>query len=134
MPVARLSWRVVEFGGEHFHRGEVAEGEVDPLVVVVDRLGEVDHANPLAPGGQRVLEELELGRRGQRVVAADRDQGVHVERPQGVVGHAERGGTLRVGHVRRVLHRLARIGPGGADHDARAYCGRRSRVRWSSRL
>ena len=104
----------------HVDGREVAEREVDARVIVVDRLGQVDDGNPLAAGGQLLLEELELVGRLQRVVAADGDQGVDAHRHQRVVDRLQRRGALGVLQVRRVGDVLARIGPGRADQDALA--------------
>ena len=67
------------------------------------------------PGGQRLLEELELVGRLQRVVAADGDQGVDVQRQQGLVDRLQRRRPLRVLASAPGANVLAGIGPGGAD-------------------
>ena len=72
------------------------------------------------PGGQLLLEELELVGGLQRVVAADRDQGVDAQRDQRVVDGLQRRGPLRVLQVAGIGDVLAGIGPGGADQDALA--------------
>ena len=82
--------QVADLRGQDLDGREVAEGEVDAHVVVVDRLGQMDHGDAAAAGGQLLLEELELVGRLQRVVAADGDQGVHAQRDQGVVDGPQR--------------------------------------------
>ena len=75
------------------------------------------------PGGKLLLEELELVGVFEGVVAADGNQGVHLQRDQGVVDGPQRRhprGVLQVGAVRHVL---AGIGPRGADDDALAVAG-----------
>ena len=75
------------------------------------------------PGGQVLLEHLELVGGLERVVAADRDQGVDAERAEGVVDGLQRRGPLGIAQVGRVGDVLARVGPRGADQDALAVAG-----------
>ncbi len=109
--------QVAHLGGEELDGGEVAEGEVDAHVVVVDRLRQVDDGNPAAAPRQLLLEELELVGGFQRVVAADGDQRVDLQRDQRVVDRLQRRDPLRVLQVGGVGDVLARIGPRRADQN-----------------
>ena len=75
--------QVADLGGEELDGREVAEGEVDAHVVVVDRLGQVDDRDAAAARRELLLEELELVGGLERVVAADGDQGVDAQRSTG---------------------------------------------------
>ena len=110
--------QVADLAGQRLDGREVAEGEVDAAVVVVDRLGDVDHRDPRLVRGQVVLEPLELVGGLERVVAADRDQGIDAERRRAPMDRAELGGTLGIGQMSGLRDVLAGIGPRRPDQDA----------------
>lgn len=103
---------------EEFDRGEVTERERNPFVVVVDRFREVDDLNAFRVGRFAVHEELELRGRGERVVAADRDERVDTERAERLVDGFHRGELFGVFEVGRRFEVFARVGARGADADA----------------
>ena len=112
--------QIADFARQNVHRREVSEGEVDARVVVVDRLRHVDHRDSLVARRQLLLEEPEFVGRFQGVVAADGDQGVDLERTQGLVDGPQPGGSGGVLEVFRPENLLAGVGPRGADQHALA--------------
>ena len=114
---------IPDLAGEGLDGGEVAEGEVDAEVVVVDRLGDVHHGDPPGALGQVSLEHLELVGGLERVVAADGDERVDLQRRERRVHGAERAGLLLVAEVGGAVHEPAGVGPGGAEQDAAAVPG-----------
>ena len=119
----RVVEQVADLTTERVDGREVAEREIDAHVVVVDRLRQVHDRDPLGVGRQAVLVELELVGRFERVVATDRDQRLDAQRPEPLVGVFQRLHPLGILEVARMRDVLARIGAGGADHDALAAAG-----------
>ena len=72
----------------------------------------MNDANPRLVFWKRVLVELELGGRGQGVVATDRDQRTDAEGLQRVADILHLLGLFRIRQILRLLERLAGIGSG----------------------
>ena len=115
-----IGQEIADFLGQDIDGGEVAEGEIDARVIVVDGFGQVHDGNPLAARGQLFLEELELVGGLQGVVAADGNQGIDADREQGVVNRFEIFVAFGVLQMRGIGNVLARIGPRRADQNTLA--------------
>ena len=89
-----------------------------PRVIVVDRLGQMDDGKATCAGGQVVLEQLHFVGCLERVVAADRDQRVDLERTEAFVDASQRCHQLGILQVCGGVDVFARVGAGGADHDS----------------
>ena len=113
----RVGADVEQLLGHDVDGGEEAEGEVDTLVVVVDRLGDVHHAHPWRVCGESLLVLVEEVRRLEGVVPADRDQRFDADVDEPVVDAAQPLGLLGVGQVFGPADLLAGIGAGRPDED-----------------
>lgn len=108
---------VADLGSEGFDGGEVAEGEVDAAVVVVDGLGDMDNADLLGTSRQAFLKETELVGGFEGVVAADGDEGIDFERSKSFIDRLEGRGLCGVLHVRGSADEFAGVVAGGANED-----------------
>ena len=108
---------VLQLLGHDVHRREVAEGEVDAGVVVVDGLREVHDSHPPRAFGKRVLKGVEEVGGAQRAIATNAYQRVDLEVDQRVVDVAQTGYALAVGEIFGAAHLFARVGATCADKD-----------------
>ena len=115
--------QVADFPRQNFDRGKIAEGEIDTGIIVVDGLGNVDHADSPRRRRQRLLKLGEFVGRLQGVVAPDGDQRVDVKRRQGLVYGAQGCHALRVLVVFRRLYPCPGVGPCRSDHDPLGVAG-----------
>ena len=67
---------------------------------------------------QVFLEQLELVGGLERIVAADRDEGIDAQRSQSLVNRSQGRRAVGVGQMAGMRDVLAGVGPGRADHDA----------------
>ena len=109
--------QVAQLARHEINGREETEREVDAFVVIVDRLRQVDDADLLRVGTERILVELEFRSSRERVVAADGDQDVDAQRAECVVDRLHRSGGFGIGEVFRFAHRFARVGSCGTDDD-----------------
>jgi hypothetical protein len=83
--------QVSNFGTQSFNGGEVAEGEIDAGVVVVDGLGNMHDRHAFLAFGKPILEGLQLVGGFERIIAADGDQRINTQRSQAFVNSTQRG-------------------------------------------
>jgi len=114
-------------GGEVSGRHE-AERPVDAVVVVVDRLREVNEADR-TQSRHRLLDAVEVVRGLERVVTADGDERIDLMRSQRVEDVAEFGVLLAIREVVEGGDSLARVRPRGSEDDGRIVADRRDVVR-----
>ena len=110
--------QIADLAGQGLDGREIAEGEVDAPVIVIDRLGHVNHGDSRLFRGQVILEPLELVGGLERVVAADRDQGIHAQRGERPMDRAKLGRALGIGQVSGLRDVLAGVRPRRPDQDA----------------
>jgi len=110
--------QVSELPRDHVDRGEEPEGEIDAVIVVVDRLGEVHDFHALGARGQALLVFEENVRGLQRAVAADRDEAVDAELEQALIDDAQALHLRGVVEIRHPFDFPARAPPRGTDDDA----------------
>ena len=118
-----IGQEIADLAGQGLDGREIAEGEVNAPVIVVDRLGYVHHGDSRLVRGQIILKPLELIGGLERVVTTDRDQGVHSQRRKRTMHRAELGRALGIGEVRGLRHVFAGVCPRGADQDPARVAG-----------
>ena len=103
---------------QELHGREIPERKVDPPIVVVDRLGQMHNGNPLFRLRQTVHVHLELVGGLERIVAADRDEAVDLQRSKSVIDAAQRRRSLRVIQMVDMGDVLSGVGACRADQDS----------------
>ena len=110
--------QIADFCSERFDSGEVSEREINPHVIVIDRLRNMNDRHTFLVSGQAVLIHLQLVGRLQRVVAADGNQSIDANGPQCFVHSLQRGGFFGIIQMFRSGDLFARIRASRADDDA----------------
>ena len=63
--------QVANLAGQRVDGGEIAEGEIDAGVIVIDGFRQMHDGNMLGAGGEAILKQFKFVGGFQRVVAAD---------------------------------------------------------------